>query len=305
MTASSAFPFTALATPQAMAPQWQQLLTGVEEACEILRGYWEQNRAGKLAPRIKSDGSPVSAADDASNDHLLAVLRTIAPEIPVVSEEEALPQAGWSAPVYWLLDPLDGTRAFLRGEGEFVISLGLVADGRAVAGVIAAPCWKREGSVIGWGVVGQGAWVRDASGKTEPLTARNVAVQQLQDDGVDLLVATRGRTERIDAALHPLRQRHRIACSSALKFLRLAQGEADIYPRYGETQQWDTAGGEALLQAAGGEMYQIDGRPMHYGVDARRGWVNPGFVAAGNGGASALHAAGIRWLKEAEGQRNA
>ena len=210
-------PLTASADPAAFSPLWAELLHGVEEGCLLLGRYWQQVKTQSLSHRDKADGSPVSEADEAANTLLMALLARLTPDIPVISEESPLPAAGWSAPAFWLLDPLDGTKAFLRGTGEYVISLGLILDGKAVAGIIAAPSWQ-DAPLIGWGAVGQGAWVRSMNGAASPLKARDVAAQQIMDDGVDLLVAYHGKTPQINDHLTPVRERRRMAHSSALKF---------------------------------------------------------------------------------------
>ena len=268
--------FLASAAAPAATGAWEELRQGVLETAELLKVHWQ----GEYKPRMKLDGTPVSEADDAANASLLALLARLTPEIPVVSEESPLPEGDWSAPVFWLLDPLDGTRAFLRREREFVISLGLVVHGVPVAGVIAAPVW-REKPTLGWGRVGEGAWMLDMEGKPQPLQARNIAVQQLQRSGLDLIVAYRGATPKVDEYFSAMHEHSRIPCSSALKFLLLSQGMGDCYPRFASLQQWDTAGGDALLRAAGGEVRDLEGALLTYGLHPERGWQNPPFLASG------------------------
>ncbi|MEZ5669375.1 MAG: 3'(2'),5'-bisphosphate nucleotidase CysQ [Alphaproteobacteria bacterium] len=219
----------------------------------------------------KDDGSPVTAADHAADAVLYDGLRALTPDWPVVTEERAATHGlpSFAGPV-WLVDPLDGTREFLARNGEFAVSVGLLVDGRPRFGVVHGPV----AALTCWGVVGAGAWRRRGCGRAEPLHCRSVPTA-----GPVAAVSRRhGLNDRLDAFLAAAGVAEQRACGSALKFCMIAAGEADIYPRFGPTMEWDTAAGQALVEAAGGSVTLPDGAPLAYGKADLR---NPGFVARG------------------------
>ena len=181
--------------------------------------------------------------------------------LPVLSEEsKELPfeeRAGWNP--FWMVDPLDGTKEFLGGTGEFTVNIALIEGHRAVFGLVAVPME----SAVYVGGAGLGAW-RLAAGEWEPILAR-----PLDSNGtVVVLASRRHRGERLDACLDALQSRvatlRRDNAGSALKFCRLAEGAADFYPRYSPCSEWDTAAGQALLEGAGGAVLGLDGKPLTY-----------------------------------------
>jgi 3'(2'), 5'-bisphosphate nucleotidase len=219
----------------------------------------------------KADQSPVTEADTAAEALILAGLRSATPDISVVAEEAtaagAKPALGRQ---YWLVDPLDGTREFAAGTDDFAVCIGLIRDGRPVLGCVGAPV---AGAVFG-GIVGLGAWRHDATGR-HPISAR-----QPPRNGMDVMAS---RHYADDPRLAPFLAGRAIASvthmGSALKFCRLAEGLADLYPRFGRTMEWDTAGPQALLEAAGGTLHVMaTGEMLRYG---KPGWENDGFVATG------------------------
>ncbi|MBL8697134.1 MAG: 3'(2'),5'-bisphosphate nucleotidase CysQ [Alphaproteobacteria bacterium] len=227
--------------------------------------------------RSKDDGSPVTDADEASEALIVAGLRELTPEIAVVSEEEMAagraPFAGGGGAVpslFWLVDPLDGTREFVARNGEFSINIGLVRDGRPVFGVLLAPIGGH-----GWAAAGPGR----AIAFTPDGTKRSIRVRTPPASG---LVVLSSRSHGDDAALdayldgRPIAARRRLG--SALKFGALAAGEADLYPRFGPTSEWDTCAGHAILEAAGGRVETAGGQPLRYG---KPGFRNPDFIARG------------------------
>ncbi|MGF1625610.1 MAG: 3'(2'),5'-bisphosphate nucleotidase CysQ [Alphaproteobacteria bacterium] len=222
----------------------------------------------------KGDSSPVTTADHAADAILQDGLRFLTPDWPVVSEERAashLPD--FDRPV-WLVDPLDGTREFLDRNGEFAVSIGLIVAGHPVLGVVHGPAV----GLSAWGIVGpgrdRGAWRRDGSG---PI--RSIACRPRPAAGAVAAVSRRhGRDAALDAFLAAESVGETRACGSALKFCLVASGEADLYPRFGTTCEWDTAGGHAIVAAAGGDVTLVDGRALTYGKPGLR---NPDFIARG------------------------
>jgi 3'(2'), 5'-bisphosphate nucleotidase len=227
-------------------------------------------RAQGFDVQRKTDASPVTVADTAAEAIIVAGLREAAPEIPVIAEEEV---AGGriTAPArqYWLVDPLDGTREFAAGNDEFAVNIGLVRDGRAHLGVVGVPAM---GELFG-GIVGQGAWKRDASGE------RRVRARKPPADG-SVVLASRYHADnaRLNAFLEGRQVARVVNFGSSVKFCRLAEGVADLYPRFGRTMEWDTAAPQALLEAAGGTVRTLGGERLGYG---KPGWENPHFVCTG------------------------
>ena len=225
---------------------------------------------GATDAREKADGSPLTAADLAAHEAILAGLGTCCADIPVISEEDA-EQARPAPPgAFILVDPLDGTREFISGNGEFTVNIALIEEGVPVAGVVFAPALGRLWS----GVVGAGAWM------TQPGTEAPVPVC-VRRPGTDGLVAVASRSHR-DAPTEAFLAGQPIAglrsVGSSLKFCLVAAGEADVYPRFGPTMEWDTAAGQAVLQAAGGRVVTPEDAPLRYG---KPGWRNGPFIAWG------------------------
>jgi 3'(2'), 5'-bisphosphate nucleotidase len=217
----------------------------------------------------KGDGSPVTAADHAADAILHQGLTHLTPEWPVVTEERVAGHAPDFGRPVWLVDPLDGTREFLDRNGEFAVSIGLVVAGRPVLGVIHGPV----AGLTAWGTVGAGAWRRDGCGLARPIACRP------RPAGAVAAVSRRhGRDEKLDAWLAAEGVVETCACGSALKFVVVASGGADLYPRFGPTCEWDTAGGHAIVVAAGGAVTLVDGSPLAYGKPGLR---NPDFIARG------------------------
>ncbi len=218
----------------------------------------------------KADASPVTEADHAAEALILEGLRAAAPHIPVIAEEEM--EAGHRhAPgrEYWLVDPLDGTREFAALRDEFTVNIGLVRDGVAVLGVVGVPAY---GELFG-GIVGGRAWKRTTSGE------RDIRVRRAPAAGLHVLAS---RAYAKDPRLVEFLQGRTVSevtnMGSALKIVRLAEGAGDLYPRLGRTMEWDTAGPQAVLEAAGGRLCGLDGAPLRYG---KPGWENPHFVCTG------------------------
>lgn len=220
--------------------------------------------------RRKQDASPVTAADTAAEAIIVAGLREAVPGIPVIAEEEVAGGRITSpSQQYWLVDPLDGTREFAAGHEEFAVNIGLVREGRAHLGVVGIPAL---GELFG-GIMDAGAWKRDRTGQ------HAVHARRPPEGGL-VVLASRYHADnaRLNAFLAPYNVARVINFGSSVKFCRLAEGVADLYPRFGRTMEWDTAAPQAVLEAAGGTVRTLEGAPLRYG---KAGWENPHFVCTG------------------------
>ena len=236
-------------------------------AREIMRIY-----AGDLGERTKADKSPVTDADHAAEEIIVRGLRALTPDTPVVAEEE---MAAGRVPVlnggpFWLVDPLDGTKEFIKRNGEFTVNIALIENGRPTLGIVLAPAtdtlWR--------GAAGLGADKSERDSAFTPIQTRPAPANGL--------TACASRSHAIYSDLdiwfrsNNLTVADRVQAGSSLKFCLIAEGKADIYPRFGPTNEWDTAAGQGVLEAAGGEVVTTDGRPLTYG---KPGFGNPHFIA--------------------------
>ena len=220
--------------------------------------------------RDKSDASPVTEADVRAEALILAGLRELAPDVPVVAEEAAaagqIPLVGSR---FWLVDPLDGTKEFIGRNGEFTVNIALVEGGVPVLGVVLAPALGR----LYAGALGGGAFVEDDQ-RRRPIRCRSVPPAGLTVVG--------SRSHGDEAALSAFLAGRKVAsvasAGSSLKLCMVAAGEADLYPRLGRTMEWDIAAGHAVLLAAGGGVADLSGAALTYG---KPGFENPHFVASG------------------------
>ena len=218
--------------------------------------------------RAKADSSPVTDADEEANRIIVARLAALTPGIPVVAEESANADSR-PAPRFWLVDPLDGTREFIRGRDEWTVNIALVRGGRPVLGIVGAPARDL------WfgGVVGKGAWRSEGDE-----AGAAIAVRAPPAAGRIAMASRSHGDPRTDSWLADAGAARTIRAGSSLKFCLLAEGAADIYPRFGRTMEWDTAAGDAVLTAAGGTVQDLRGAPLAYG---KPGFENPPFVARG------------------------
>jgi 3'(2'), 5'-bisphosphate nucleotidase len=218
---------------------------------------------------LKDDASPVTEADVLAEELILHRLRLMAPNIPVVAEEEVangrVPQV---ASCFWLVDPLDGTKEFVSRNGEFTVNIALIQDGIPILGVVFAPA-------LGWmfaGAVGHGA-ISTRAGVSAPIRVRSPP-----NEGVKVVASrSHGNAPALEAFLAGRRVAETVAAGSSLKFCLVASGEADVYPRFGRTMEWDTAAGHAIVIAAGGRVNDLLGQPIKYG---KSNFENPHFVAS-------------------------
>ena len=224
----------------------------------------------------KRDSSPVTEADRAAELVILAALARLAPGVPVIAEEEvAAGRIPAHDDTYFLVDPLDGTKEFVRGGDDYTVNIGLIEHGVPTLGVVFGPAT----GVLHAGCVGDGAWADDGQGRrairTRPRGDEVTAVaskSHLNQATIDYLEAAVGTCGYI-------------SIGSSLKFCIVAEGRADIYPRASPTSEWDTAAGHAILLAAGGVVDGPDGGPLRYG---KRAFLNRAFVATGGWKAPAL-----------------
>jgi 3'(2'), 5'-bisphosphate nucleotidase len=239
-----------------------------EAAAEILRVY-----EGEFDVQRKDDDSPLTAADLAAHRCIVEGLERLSPGIPVLSEESAqdvpaLLRRQW--PRMWLVDPLDGTREFVKRNGEFTVNIALIDEGEAVLGVVQAPVT----GALWHGQRGRGAFRREGD-RDVPVRTRTPATAPLR------VAASRShRDPRTEAVLARMGEVEAIGVGSSLKFCRLAEGTMDAYPRFGPTSEWDTAAGQCVLEAAGGAVLDPRGRPLRY--NQRDTILNGDFIALGD-----------------------
>jgi 3'(2'), 5'-bisphosphate nucleotidase len=239
-----------------------------EAGREILAVY----AAGSVVATAKADQSPLTAADLRAHRLIVERLGALAPALPVLSEEAAhtpfAERSRW--PRYWLVDPLDGTKEFLSRNGQFTVNIALIEAHAPALGVVHVPV--ADTSYLGF--PGEGAWRQRAA---TPAEAIRVAVQTASPMRV---VGSRShRGDSLDTFLARAGAHELLAIGSSLKFCRVAEGSADVYPRLGPTREWDTAAAHAVVTAAGGTVSGLDGSPLQY--NTREQLLNPYFVAFG------------------------
>ncbi|NOZ41974.1 MAG: 3'(2'),5'-bisphosphate nucleotidase CysQ [Alphaproteobacteria bacterium] len=231
--------------------------------------------AGDFEVMYKDDASPVTVADQAAEGIILRDLAIIAPDIPVVAEEQAsggtIPDVG---DVFWLVDPLDGTKEFIRKGTDFTVNIALIEDGEPSFGIVYAPALQRM-------------FVAKNPETAVQMTIRDgrfigaeqvISVREVPDCGITAVASKSHRDADTNAFLEKLGITDVVSTGSSLKFCLVAAGEADIYPRFGPTMEWDTGAGHAVLRAAGGTVANPDGTPFRY---KKPGFRNGFFIANG------------------------
>lgn len=242
-------------------------------AREIMSVY-----ASDFAVATKADLSPVTEADALAEKVILAGLGKHWPDIPVLAEEAAaagrMPKLGKR---FFLVDPLDGTKEFLSRNGEFTVNIALVDDGRPVAGVVYAPA---TGQMF-WGAAGIGAAFAqfDFNDTLQAAKWKAIKVRPQPADGLVVVASRSHMDDATQAYLGTCKVKKLVSAGSSLKFCLVAKGDADLYPRFGRTMEWDTAAGQAVLEAAGGKVCLEDKTPLTYGK-TKRGYDNPAFIAS-------------------------
>jgi 3'(2'), 5'-bisphosphate nucleotidase len=255
-------------------PKRAELLEGmVEASLEAGAAIWRVFQE-EFEVLVKADASPVTAADTAAEAVILKALARLAPDVPVVAEEEAaagrIPDVGER---FFLVDPLDGTKEFIKRGTDFTVNIALVEARSPTLGVVYAPARSR----LFVGDVASGtAWTADVEpGGPLPSARRPLAVRPL-GERITAVASKSHDTPATEAYLKACGVAERVAIGSSLKFCLLAAAEADLYPRPAPTSEWDTAAGHAVLVAAGGRVFDIEGAPLAYGKPR---FFNPGFVA--------------------------
>jgi 3'(2'), 5'-bisphosphate nucleotidase len=234
-----------------------------------------------VVQRMKVDDSPVTAADEASQAVILEGLARILPGIPVVSEESAGHNREKLGGSFLIVDPLDGTREFLAGRDEFTVNLAIISGGIPIAGIIAAPKRDRLWRGIVGGKAERLRLLRDGVDQPHPVHTREWPGQ-----GAVAAISRSHFDARTDAFLDSLGPIQRLPSGSAIKFCQVAEGAADLYPRFATTCEWDVAAGHALVAAAGGIVRSAQGVPLAYGR-ADQDFRVPTFVAWGDPGKAA------------------
>jgi 3'(2'), 5'-bisphosphate nucleotidase len=246
------------------------------ELCDIARAAGDailEVYSRDFDVQLKADHSPLTEADRVSHRIIGERLRALDDPLPVLSEESApedvAQRRSWTR--YWLVDPLDGTKEFLKRNGEFTVNIALIDAGRAVLGVVLAPVLAR----LYYGALEHGAWRRDDWREAQPIHASATAASPVR------IVGSRshagGELADYVAALGP----HELKpMGSSLKICLIAEGAADVYPRLGPTSEWDTAAAQAILESAGGRMIDRLGRPLRY--NTQDSLLNPHFLAFGD-----------------------
>lgn len=246
------------------------LLSLAQKAGEVILEVYHQSH--QYPVHQKPDHSPVTQADLMANDVLRAGLKKLTPDLPFLSEEESIvpwvTRQHW--PMFWLVDPLDGTREFLKHSGEFTINIALISEHQAILGILYVPV---TGECY-YAARNQGAF-KEANGHTQ-----KIQVKSWDQQSARLLVSHGAKEEIVRQHFSNLGQLEMIKMSSALKFGKVAEGLADMAPRLGDTSEWDTAAGQCILEEAGGALLNLQGEPLRY--NTKESLLNPHFVAVGD-----------------------
>ncbi|WHZ20781.1 MAG: 3'(2'),5'-bisphosphate nucleotidase [Rhodanobacteraceae bacterium] len=229
--------------------------------------------AGSFAVEQKSDDSPLTAADMASHRVIVEGLRVLTPDIPVLSEESKsiawATRRAWQR--YWLVDPLDGTREFVKRNGEFTVNIALIENHAPVLGVVLLPVTGESY----YGVAGEGAFLESAPGAMpRPIATRAAAA-------VPVVAGSRSHgSDRQAEVLARLGEHRLLSVGSSIKFCMVARGDADLYLRLGPTSEWDTAAAQCVVEQAGGAVLDLQGAPLQY--NRKESLLNPEFLAVGD-----------------------
>ena len=244
---------------------------------EILAVY---NQAAAIDVSVKDDNSPLTEADRRAHRLIVDRLAAHTPDLPILSEESELSQwserAAWQR--YWLVDPLDGTKEFIKRNGEFTVNIALIEEGVAQAGVVHVPV----SGITYLGRLGWGAWKLSVGGEPEAISCARIE----RGRAVRVVASRSHRGELVDRLIaiieQELGQAEVVSMGSSLKICLLAEGKADIYPRLALTSEWDTAAAHAVLSAAGGEVYDTGFNVLRYNQKAQM--LNPFFIALADTG---------------------
>lgn len=252
-----------------------RLQAAVQQAADVVMAVYGRD----FDVAFKDDHSPATEADTQAEAILTAGLKALTPDIPIIAEEavsagEAPPKT--APPLFWLVDPLDGTKEFVGRNGEFTVNVGLIQDGEPVFGIVHCPALE----TVYWGAGPGTAHMRTRQG------VRSISCRRARKTGAVVIASRRhGDAEEtaafLDRFLSGVPIEKHVTAGSSLKFCKIAEGLADVYPRLGPTHEWDTAAAHAVLRAAGGDVRTLEGDPLGYGKAPR--YKNPFFVACGPG----------------------
>lgn len=237
----------------------------VREAGAIIMPFYRT----QLEVVHKDDKTPLTQADLAANAYIMEELRALAPGVCIVSEEEERPEGFDPRKPFFLVDPLDGTKSFVRGEGAFTVNIGLIVNYFPVVGAIYIPTEK----MLYLGHETLGAFRQEEGGALEKIEARKAPAE-----GLTAIVSSQHGSPETDAFVRRYPIATKISASSSVKFCRVAEGMADVYPRIGRTMEWDTAAGQAIVEAAGGGVETPEGARFSYG---KPDFANGNFVVWG------------------------
>ncbi len=244
----------------------RELLDLAERAGREILLHYE----GDIVVTEKADHSPVTIADQSAEALILAALKELIPDVPVVAEE--LHASGETPEVssrFLLVDPLDGTKEFISRNGEFTVNIALIEEGRPRLGVVHLPA-----TGVSYWTSGDGAFRREKGGRPEPIHCRRVS----EGEPVVVVASRSHRDAQTEEFIAGLNVKEIVSAGSSLKLCRVAEGLADVYPRFGRTMEWDIAAGDVVLRAAGGSVRTAENEEFRYG---KPGFENPAFIARG------------------------
>ncbi|MCF7870195.1 MAG: 3'(2'),5'-bisphosphate nucleotidase CysQ [Candidatus Omnitrophica bacterium] len=250
----------------------QQINTLLKQVNKASAAILDIYQSADLEVKTKKDNSPLTLADRTSHDILVAELKKLYPDIPIISEEGAsiAYQVRKSWQYFWVIDPLDGTKEFISGNGEFTINLALVQSDQPIFGIVAAP----TKDTVYFANQGSGAYKKENNNLPQPIKANKKSKDKI------IVARTRShKNEKEELLISKLGQTETIHAGSALKFCLVAEGKADIYLRGGPTMEWDTAAGDCIAAEAGATTYTIDGKPFLYNKESL---LNPGLICTAN-----------------------
>jgi 3'(2'), 5'-bisphosphate nucleotidase len=226
-----------------------------------------------FAVQEKDDQSPLTTADLASHQTIVTQLQKLTPDTPILSEESATiafaERSRWQR--FWLIDPLDGTKEFIKRNGEFTVNIALIEEHEPILSVVLMPTSKR----CYWAARGQGAWRQEADGP-----AQQIAVAKLGDGPVRVVGSRSHGGDSLNGFLARLGAYDLVSIGSSLKLCLVAEGKADIYPRLGPTSEWDTAAAQCIVEEAGGQVVTCDGQRLTY--NTKESLLNPHFLVFGD-----------------------
>ena len=249
----------------------EQLIISTVEIAKEAGGAITEIYSSDFDYQLKKDLSPITAADNLSHIIITKRLQILTPEIPILSEENCdIPykiRANWTK--YWLVDPLDGTKEFIKRNGEFTVNIALIENNTPIFGVIHLPVT----SETYWGSPVNGSFY--ASGNND---VKEIRVSENHQNPIHLVASRSHPSEMLNSLLKKIVDYEIIEVGSSIKFCHIASGQADCYPRFGPTSEWDSAAGEAIVKFAGGRVLTTNGNSMFYNL--KENYLNPNFIVA-------------------------